>query len=81
MVTYTHEEFMEAKGRKLLEEKGYTVKDNLIVYPEKEEKKEISSEKKKEEITDAAAEEKKEETLKEKLQKQIDKLMAQLKKL
>lgn len=35
---YTHEEFMEARGKKLLEAKGYKVENNLIVYPGKEKK-------------------------------------------
>ncbi len=29
---YTHEEFMKAKGKKALEDKGYTVKNNKIDY-------------------------------------------------
>ena len=41
MTVYTHEEFMEKIGKKKLQAKGYTVKDNLIDYsvPKKKPKK------------------------------------------
>ena len=41
MVVYTHDEFMKKIGKKNLEKKGFTVKNNLIDYsvPRKKVKK------------------------------------------
>lgn len=43
MTVYSHEEFMEKIGKKALEKKGFTVENNLIVYPDREKKKEAAA--------------------------------------